>query len=225
MATGRIPINGTAAIQSTIVDAKGDLIAGTGSDAVARLAVGANDTVLTADSAEATGLKWATPASGGGMTLINSGGTTLTGGSVTISSIPATYEDLRIVIEDFIPAGDGNGIRIRFNQDTNANRHIDTCNAFDQQKTFDQTSCFFSNGTDNGTGNNFIFGTIFDYANTTTMKLGWSQSIMVKFNDATTFQVGGAYAAYNQTDAIDALTFLPESGNFTGGTVYVWGVK
>jgi hypothetical protein len=57
VATGRIPINGTAAIQSTIVDAKGDLIAGTGSDAVARLAVGANDTVLTADSSEATGLK------------------------------------------------------------------------------------------------------------------------------------------------------------------------
>ena len=65
MATGRIPINGTAAIQSTIVDAKGDLIAGTGSDAVARLAVGANDTVLTADSSEATGLKWAAAAGGG----------------------------------------------------------------------------------------------------------------------------------------------------------------
>jgi pectate lyase len=62
VATGRIPINGTAAIQSTIVDAKGDLIAGTGSDAVARLGVGANDTVLTADSSEATGLKWAAAA-------------------------------------------------------------------------------------------------------------------------------------------------------------------
>ena len=58
MATGRIPINGTAAIQSTIVDAKGDLIAGTGSDAVARLAVGANGTTLVADSGEATGLKY-----------------------------------------------------------------------------------------------------------------------------------------------------------------------
>ncbi len=62
MATGRIPINGTAAIQSTIVDAKGDLIAGTGADAVSRLAVGANGTTLVADSSEATGLKWDTPA-------------------------------------------------------------------------------------------------------------------------------------------------------------------
>lgn len=59
MATGRIPINGTAAIQQTLIDAKGDLIAGTAADAVSRLAVGANNTVLIADSAEATGLKYA----------------------------------------------------------------------------------------------------------------------------------------------------------------------
>jgi hypothetical protein len=43
---------------STAIDAKGDLVAGTGADAFSRLAVGANNTVLTADSAEATGLKW-----------------------------------------------------------------------------------------------------------------------------------------------------------------------
>jgi len=49
---------------ATAIDAKGDLIGGTGADAFSRLAVGANDTVLTADSAQATGLKWATPASG-----------------------------------------------------------------------------------------------------------------------------------------------------------------
>jgi hypothetical protein len=52
------------AIAKSIVDAKGDLVAATAADTVSRLAVGANGTVLTADSAEATGLKWATPASG-----------------------------------------------------------------------------------------------------------------------------------------------------------------
>jgi hypothetical protein len=50
---------------ATAIDAKGDLVAGTGADAFSRLGVGANNTVLTADSAEATGLKWATPAGGG----------------------------------------------------------------------------------------------------------------------------------------------------------------
>jgi hypothetical protein len=51
-------------VPKSIVDAKGDIIAATAADTVSRLAVGANDTVLTADSSTATGLKWATPASG-----------------------------------------------------------------------------------------------------------------------------------------------------------------
>lgn len=57
MSIGRVP--GATGIQPSIVDAKGDLIAATAADSVSRLAVGANGTVLTADSAEATGLKWA----------------------------------------------------------------------------------------------------------------------------------------------------------------------
>ena len=49
---------------ATAIDAKGDLIAGTGADTFSRLGVGSNNQVLTADSTTATGLKWATPASG-----------------------------------------------------------------------------------------------------------------------------------------------------------------
>lgn len=44
----------------TLVDAKGDLLVGTAADTADRLAVGSNNTVLTADSTTATGLKWAT---------------------------------------------------------------------------------------------------------------------------------------------------------------------
>jgi hypothetical protein len=47
------------AIQNAIVDAKGDLIAATADDTPARLAVGANNTFLRANSAQATGLEWA----------------------------------------------------------------------------------------------------------------------------------------------------------------------
>jgi hypothetical protein len=52
------------AIQNAIVDAKGDLIAATAADTPARLAVGTNGQVLTADSTAATGIKWATPSGG-----------------------------------------------------------------------------------------------------------------------------------------------------------------
>jgi hypothetical protein len=44
---------------ATAIDAKGDLIAGTGADAFARLAVGANNSILMADSSQASGLKYA----------------------------------------------------------------------------------------------------------------------------------------------------------------------
>jgi len=52
------------AIQNAIVDAKGDLIAATAADTPARLAVGTNGQVLTADSTAATGLAWATASAG-----------------------------------------------------------------------------------------------------------------------------------------------------------------
>ena len=53
-------------IPATIFDAKGDIIAATAADTAARLAVGTANQVLTVDSSTATGLKWATPAAGGG---------------------------------------------------------------------------------------------------------------------------------------------------------------
>ena len=44
---------------ATAIDAKGDLIVGTGADTFSRLAVGSNNALLTADSTQATGLKYA----------------------------------------------------------------------------------------------------------------------------------------------------------------------
>lgn len=46
------------AIQNTIVDAKGDLIAASAADTPARLGVGSNGSLLMADNTTATGLKW-----------------------------------------------------------------------------------------------------------------------------------------------------------------------
>ena len=47
------------------VDTKGDLLVATAADTVAKLGVGTNDQVLTADSAQASGVKWAAAGGGG----------------------------------------------------------------------------------------------------------------------------------------------------------------
>ena len=81
--------------------AKGELVVGSATNDSAILAVGANATVLTADSTEATGMKWATVASGG-MTLLTTGSMASTT-SLTISSISQSYKDLIIDISYFNP--------------------------------------------------------------------------------------------------------------------------
>jgi hypothetical protein len=55
----------TNAIQNSIIDAKGDLIVGASADTPARLPIGSNNFVLTADSSQTYGVKWAAAASGG----------------------------------------------------------------------------------------------------------------------------------------------------------------
>lgn len=52
--------NSSDAILKSIVDAKGDLIAATANDTVARVAVGTNGQVLTADSGQTAGVRWTT---------------------------------------------------------------------------------------------------------------------------------------------------------------------
>jgi hypothetical protein len=58
MTVGRIP-SVEGGIQPTIFDAKADLLTATANDTPARLAVGANNTFLRANSGATTGLEWA----------------------------------------------------------------------------------------------------------------------------------------------------------------------
>ena len=102
--------NANAAIAKTIVDAKGDIIAATAADTVSRLAVGANNTVLTADSSTATGLKWAAPAStASGLTLISATTIGTSVSSVTVSSaFSTTYDNYFITVNGGTSTANGN---------------------------------------------------------------------------------------------------------------------
>jgi hypothetical protein len=119
------------AIQNAIVDAKGDLIAASAADTPARLAVGANGTVLTADSAEATGLKWATPAGGGKVlqvvegsysTQVNNSTTTFQDTNVTANITPSSASSKILIIvkqHGYKDAGDiESGLIVRLMRDS-----------------------------------------------------------------------------------------------------------
>jgi len=62
MTVGRIP-SVEGGIQPTLLTTKGDIIVATGNATLVRQGVGSDGQVLTADSAQADGVKWAAPAS------------------------------------------------------------------------------------------------------------------------------------------------------------------
>jgi hypothetical protein len=72
-------------VDTSLIAAKGDLLVGTGIGALANLGAGGNGQVLTADSAQATGIKWSDPTGGGGSVLAG-GGLTLTGSTLDVGA-------------------------------------------------------------------------------------------------------------------------------------------
>jgi len=208
-----------AQIPDSIVTTKGDLIAATGASTPARLGVGTNGFSLVADSAEATGMKWALPASGG-MTLIST--TTLTGATVTLSSIPQTYNQLFILIYGLTNATSDGRLEIKPNGTSTIGRQSFTNNASAGSSTTNIVP----------TGNQSIVRTdannafVIELSNYTSSANWKPYKFYGAYQEAspTNFATNGAGAIISNT-AVTSLVINNTGGNLSTGTVLLYGVK
>lgn len=208
---------------ATAIDAKGDLIVGTGADAFSRLAIGAtNGHVLTVDSAEATGLKYAA-VSGGGMTLLST--TTLSGATTTISSISQAYNSLFLIMFGVTAAGNGI-MRCAPNGSTTTTTSTGVYADGGSPAFFSAQNSylFFTTGGWDGTNsNNSVALTINNYTSSTNYKsinhYGYFRNAS---GDDGHYVIGGGIET---NTAITSLVFSQAGGNLSTGTVLLYGVK
>jgi hypothetical protein len=215
-------IGAASAINPTIVDAKGDIIAATAADTVARLAVGANDTVLTADSTAATGLKWATPAAGG-MTSLASG--SLTSTSVNLTGISSSYVNL-VLFERNVSWTSDDRFRFTFNNAGSGYYYVAANNTSTSAASFyveNNIGQIYSNQLDSADNNNACVLTIYDYANTTANKM-FSIQLTAKDETNSFFRNQTMFGFLATTAAIDRIDLISSTG-FAAGTYELYGVK
>jgi hypothetical protein len=213
----------------TPLTTKGDLFTFTTVDA--RIGVGANGTVLTADSAEATGLKWATASSGLTWTLLNAGGTALTGAAtITVSGI-SNKENIMVIVDSASSANAGAIIALRINTDTGSNyknfgtallggstysaNNITTHD--DNPGTYHRFAKLSGSATSFAMGGAMITGGL-----STGIKTIQSQgSATIGGNsDQRAYMLNGIYSG---SAAITSISLFSDSGNFDAGTLFVYG--
>jgi hypothetical protein len=138
---------------SSPLTTKGDVYTFSTSDA--RLGVGANNTVLTADSAEATGLKWAAAS---GMTTIASGSFPNSASTYTFSSIATTYKYLILQFQSIEFSSNNASLGIRLG--TKTDNHYG--GSFSMAANLSTNSALYSNNASNITmaSNRFFAGMI-----------------------------------------------------------------
>jgi len=199
----------------------GDTIYASSGSTPARLGIGSTGQVLTVSGGVPS---WATPAGGGGQTLLET--ITLSGASVTSSTISGSYNDLVLIIQNFRPVNNGAHLQVRINSDSNT-RYINQ-NFMPQTYNvgFSETAWIILLGQNNNASTQSLgYVSIPSYSNTTTWKAAYSFGATNGDTTSTNVTSNMYKSYYNQTGAITSLTFLADSGNMTSGSVLIYGVK
>jgi len=211
--------NADAAIAKSIVTTKGDLIAATGASTPARLAVGTNGQFLSADSTAATGLAWVAGGGSTSFTLLNAGGTALTGATtVTVSGI-SSQQSLWVYVSGASSANANAYIGVRINTDTGMNYY------YTGFRNGISTSGF--SVVDQNNDNILLF------QNAGALTTG-SASILIdgtKGSGVKVFDVKGAGETFGYntkgywsgTASVTSISIISSTGNLDNGTVYVYG--
>lgn len=206
----------------------GDTIYSSSGSTPARLAIGSTGQVLTVAGGVPT---WAT-AGGGSMTLLST--TTLSGASVTLSSISQSYRDLRLEIKDPTFSTNNSAIRVQVNSDAGNNYEMlmgqsqpgvaSGYNGVQATSTWDITRTYDMQNT--SVDASFMYQ-IFDYKNTTAIRLGHAQASFQKgYSTAGDRLLVDAALFYNNVGTtISSITIAMSAGTFSSGTVTLYGVN
>jgi hypothetical protein len=128
---------------ATAIDAKGDLVAGTGADAFARLAVGNNGETIIADSTTSTGLKWAKSPNFVGCSLYQTAGAT----SITNNTYVALAYDAERFDTDGFHSNTTNNSRITIPTGLGGYYSIRTNTRFDLSSVGTRQGAIYVNGS------------------------------------------------------------------------------
>ena len=220
----------TGVINNTLTSTTGDIIYASAANTPARLAAGTSGYVLTSGGAS-TAPSWAAPAGSGGWTLINSGGTALGSGTTTVSSIPGTYQELRVWVVAANPSAIDLVYQMIVNGDTGANYlAVNSSNSSVTNQSFGGTSWQLNiNGISNDANTVYNFNEIVfsNYASTTAYKVGQNLNFYRSAASGVTTN-WGLYQnnlAWGSASAITSVGFKTNGTGFTAGTIYVYGVK
>jgi hypothetical protein len=161
----------------------------------------------------------------GGMTLLST--TTLSGSGVTLSSIPQTYVDLRIYVQNYKPAS-ASGLGCRVNGLSTgiyrSNQEYSEAGADNRAAT--GTYWELAARNQHTTTSEFLADYVIpNYTNSTTWKYVNGRSIANNPTTATNYNFATFWAPVKQTAAITQLEFFSFGGNFTSGTILLYGVK